>query len=166
LELDAQLSRRCSVVEFPRYDRTKPDDEANFQRVFATFCEVAPTLLSYDRLSPHIPMLYTGSAGGAGNLRLWLLKAVGLAIHTGAPCVTVDHLRVTALADTTILKTLADAQAGEADCAKLHASLDAITNSLFTNVPFARAKNKGVEAHQQKQPGKRNPMRDPLDKAA
>ena len=35
-------------------------------------------LLPYEQLSLEFPLLYTGSAGGTGNLRLWLVRAVGI----------------------------------------------------------------------------------------
>lgn len=159
LDLSAQLSRRCTVVHLPRYDVNKPADSANFQRVLSTFCEVAPTLLPYAQLSLEFPLLYTGSAGGTGNLRLWLVRAAGNAISAGAPCVTAAHLRAEIMADATIRQVLGAAQSGEALFGKLYSALDATIASVFTGVPFATSSSSrpsGSRYH----PGKRNPQRD------
>jgi hypothetical protein len=165
LDLEAQLSRRCSVVHFPRYDVNKPADSANFQRVLSTFCSAAPMLLPYPQISQEFPLVYTGSAGGTGNLRLWLVRAIGNAILAGAPCVTATHLRAEILADITIRQVLEAAQSGEALFGKLYSALDATIASVFSGVPLPTSTIPTLPGHR-RQPGKRSPHRDPITAAA
>ena len=165
LDLSAQLSRRCSVVHFPRYDVAKPTDRSNFQRVFSNFCSAAPTMLPYQQLSSALPLLYTASGGGIGNLRLWLVRAIGTATAAGAPCVTIAHLHAERLTDQTIQQMFEAAHSGEERFAKLYSTLDATIASIFSGVPFPTSTFPTLSG-QRRQPGKRNPHRDLIPGAA
>ncbi len=161
LELEPQLSRRCNVIHFPRYDATRPADNANFQRVLATFCSVAPKLLPYAQISQDFPLIYTGSAGCTGNLRLWLVRAMGHAIATGASHVSSAQLRAERISDATIRQVIETATSGEALFGKLYSSLDATIASAFTgvNLPSSSIPN---QRNYRRHPGKRNLQRDPI----
>ena len=159
LDLSAQLSRRCSVVHFPRYDISKAADRSNFQRVFSNFCCAAPTMLPYQQLSSAFPLLYTASGGGTGNLRLWLVRAIGTATAAGAPCVTTAHLHAERLTDHTIQQIFEAAHSGEERFAKLYSTLDATIASISSGVAFPTSTVLALSA-QRRQPGKRNPHRD------
>jgi len=105
------------------------------------------------------------SAGGTGNLRLWLVRAVGHTISAGAPCVTAAHLRAEIMADLTLRQLLEAAQSGEALFGKLYSALDATITSVFTGVSVVTTSSTrphGSRYH----PGKRNPQRDPTGAAA
>jgi hypothetical protein len=162
LELEPQLSRRCSVVHFPRYDVIRPADSANFQRVLATFCSAAPTLLPYAQIAQDFPLIYAGSAGCTGNLRLWLVRSMGHAIAAGAPRVSAAELRAERLSDATIRQVIDTAQSGEALFAKLYSALDAAIASAFTGVSFPVYSLPSQPNHR-RHPGKRNPRRDPIN---
>lgn len=161
LELEPQLSRRCSVVHFPRYDVIRPADNVNFQRVLATFCSAAPTLLPYTQIAQDFPLIYTGSAGCTGNLRLWLVRAMGHAIATGAPRVSAAELHAERLSHTTIRQVIETAQSGEALFGKLYSSLDATIASAFTGVSLP-IHSLPTQPNHRRYPGKRNPQRDPI----
>jgi len=159
LDLSEQLSRRCSVVHFPRYDVSKPVDSSNFQRVLSNFCHLAPTMLPYQQMSQELPLIYTGSVGGTGNLRLWLVRAMGNAISAGAPCVTPSHLNAERLTDDCIHQVLATARSGEERFARLFSDLEPTIASLFTGVPLPTLSSYHAP-YRRRQPGKRNPRRD------
>ena len=166
LNFEAQLSRRCSVVHLPRYDISKPVDKGNFQSVVLTFCEKAPTLLPYAQLVNEIPTLYTGSAGGTGNLRLWLLRAAGIAAAQSS-CVTKSHLMQEKLVDDAIKDLFAFAQSGESMMTSLHSGFDALMASVFAATPFkASTTLSAMSSRHRMKPGKRSLQRDAVGEAA
>ena len=166
LNFEAQLSRRCSVVELPRYDITKPVDQANFLRVVSTFCRKAPTLLPYDQLVKEIPTLYTGCAGGTGNLRLWLLRAAGIAVDQSVS-VTKSHLLQEKMVDDAIRNNFAVAQSGEAMMASLHSGFDALVAAVFAATPFkASTTIQAMSGRRRLKPGQRSLQRDAVGEAA
>ena len=132
-------------------------------RVLSNFCKVAATLLPYSELPSLAPLLYTGSGGGTGNLRRWLVRAMQGAISEDAPFVTWAHLPANpnAMTDQTVDQIFDAAKVGEERFAKLHSNLERKTAIMFTSVSLPPSSMSAKKSRSgQRHPGQRNAVRD------
>lgn len=93
--LSGQLSRRCSEIHFPRYQRTN-DDIASFQQILASFEHRMP-IKPMKSLVEDSEFFYIRSAGCIGILKEWLNRAVSLAYRKNSSWISKEMFERTSL---------------------------------------------------------------------
>ena len=112
LNLSGQLSRRSTVIHFPRYHAEDSADIRLFGSVVLAFQRHMP-FEEEPNLLPHLEYLYARSIGCVGILKDWLLKAYGMALRAKAKTLNLSHLKARALSVAQCRTMLAEARAGE-----------------------------------------------------
>ncbi len=163
LNLSGQLSRRSTVIHFPRYHAEDAEDIRLFGSVVRVFQRVMP-LEQEPNLLPHLEYLYAGSIGCVGILKDWLHKAYAVALRSKAKTLTLAHLKACALSATQCRKMLAEARAGEQNLAEDEDAgtklAEELGMSFFDVGAPAGAPNPSAPKRRSLRPGERKPTRD------
>jgi ABC-type nitrate/sulfonate/bicarbonate transport system ATPase subunit len=165
LNLSGQLSRRSTVIHFPRYDAEDAEDIRLFGSVVLSFQRLMP-FEEEPNLLPHLEYLYTRSIGCVGILKDWLNKAYGVALRAKAKTLTLAHLKERALSVAQCRKMLAEARAGEQKLAEDENAGTKLAEELGMMVPDGGtpgdAPNPATPKRRCLRPGQRKPTRDPV----
>ena len=155
LDQSAQLTRRCQVVNFPRYDMRREEDRAMFLQILFHLSE---------KLSEHVPTqlldeadyFYRKSAGCVGILKDWLARCLEYALLEKAPRIDAAFAERFALANRGLMTIIEEACWGEEKLLDVDDSrvIDLLKNGVV--LPGVE-KKLALEA---RRPGKRKPKRD------
>jgi len=163
LNLSGQLSRRSTVIHFPRYHAEDSADIRLFGSVVLAFQRHMP-FEEEPNLLPHLEYLYTRSIGCVGILKDWLLKAYGVALRAKAKTLNLSHLKARALSVVQCRKMLAEARVGEQKLAEGEDAGTKLAEEL--GMRFLDVDNHGDATNPAKlkrrslRPGQRKPTRD------
>lgn len=116
--VNAQIACRTVDVHFSRYDARNEIDRALFQSAVWAFQRQLPVTKEPPLVQKHWQYLYARSLGCIGILKRHLNDALALALSEGAPTVTMDHLKRTALAKDKLDLELTTILLGEIDFAQ------------------------------------------------
>jgi hypothetical protein len=114
-KVSSQLACRSIDVHFSRYDMTEEKDCLVFQSVLWALQRQLPVEYEPLLVEKHWEFLYARSIGCIGLLKLHLNRALNRALKEGAPTVTLDHLRQTAMSDVRVKLALRNALESEAE---------------------------------------------------
>lgn len=165
LNLSGQLSRRSTVIHFPRYHAEDPADIRLFGSVVLAFQRHMP-FEEEPNLLPHIEYLYARTIGCVGILKDWLLKAYGMALRSKARTLNLSHLKARALSIAQCRTMLAEARAGEEKLAEDEDAgiklAEEIGMNFFEVGNNGDALNPSTSKRRSLRPGERKPKRDPV----
>jgi energy-coupling factor transporter ATP-binding protein EcfA2 len=163
LNLSGQLSRRSTVIHFPRYHAEDTADIRLFGSVVLAFQRHMP-FEEEPNLLPHIEYLYARSIGCVGILKDWLLKAYGKALNTKARTLNLFHLKATALSVIQCSTMLSEARAGEGKLTEdKNAEIqlaEKLGMRLFDLETSGETPNPAKARRRSLRPGERKPTRD------
>jgi len=159
--LSGQLSRRNIDVHFSRYRADISSEAKDFFQVVYTFQKKMPLLEQPDLVS-HWEYLYERSAGCVGTLKLWLNKALQMALNEeGATTVTREHLEARCLSITQCDKMISDILEGEANLKESGEDHDRLLMKLgLSNTVVADLEENNPKSSKSRDVGLRNPVRD------
>lgn len=157
LDQSAQLTRRCQVVNFPRYDMRREEDRAMFQQILFHLSE---------KLSEHVPTqldvdaeyFYRKSAGCVGILKDWLARCLEYALLEKASRIDATFAERFALTNRGLMTIIEEACWGEE---KLLDVDDVQVVDLLKNGVVLPGGSKKLVV-ETRRPGKRKPKRDPV----
>lgn len=155
LDQSAQLTRRCQVVNFPRYDMRRSDHREEFQKILTHFSE---------KLSQHVPTqleeeskyFYNKSAGCVGILKDWLGRCLEYALQEKAPQINSAFAERFALTNRGLMTIIEEAFWGEEKL--LDVDDGSVIDLLENGIVFSSPESKQPKGN--KKPGKRDPKRD------
>jgi len=170
--LSAQLSRRSVDVHFRRYRAEHNDELKAFKNVLWSFQNHLP-LHEQPDLMGEWDYFYERSVGCIGVLKVWLTRALAKALKDGGRVLAHKHLQRSALSISQCEKILDEATEGESllddsreDRARLRSSmgLEALFTKSNGNGQGESGENeeKPIPLRKRRQPGERNPKRDPI----
>jgi hypothetical protein len=163
LNLSGQLSRRSTVIHFPRYHAEDSADIRLFGSVVLAFQRHMP-FEEEPNLLPLLEYLYARSIGCVGILKDWLSKAYGVALSAKAKTLNLSHLKGRALSVAQCRKMLTEARAGEQKLAEdedAGAKLAEELGMRFLDVDnHGDATNPAKLKRRSLRPGQRKPTRD------
>jgi len=157
LDQSAQLTRRCQVVNFPRYDLRREEDRAMFQQILFHLSE---------KLSEHVPTrlhdeaeyFYRKSAGCVGILKDWLARCLEYGLMEKAPRIDAAFAERFALTNRGLMTIIEEACWGEERLLDVDDSR--VIDLLKNGVVLPGAERRLVT--ETRRPGKRKPKRDPV----
>jgi hypothetical protein len=158
--LNGQLANRSALVHFPRYDARKTVEREQFQNILLTFQEKLP-FAEKPNLETNWEFMYERSIGCVGTLKLWLNRAVQLAVDSQATSVSMEHVEKTALSVNQCIRTAKDAIKGEEFFLETEEKLEELHALLGLNcdpTPPPPAQN-GKRSRGKNRPGECNPKR-------
>jgi hypothetical protein len=165
LNLSGQLSRRSTVIHFPRYHAEDAGDIRLFGSVVLTFQRLMP-FEEEPNLLPHLEYLYARSIGCVGILKDWLNKAYGVALRAKAKTLTLAHLKACALSVAQCRKMLVEARAGEQKLVEDEDAGTKLAEELGMMVVDGGtpcdAPSPATHKRPSLRPGQRKPTRDPV----
>lgn len=157
--LSGQLSRRNIDVHFPRYRADVSSEAKDFFQVVYTFQKKMP-LLEEPNLVGHWQYLYERSVGCVGTLKLWLNKALQMALKEGATTVTLKHLENRCLSVAQCDKMISDILEGETKLIELEENRDRLLMMLGLNNTNGTNLEENKRKTNKRDIGLRNPVRD------
>lgn len=168
--LSAQLSRRSVDVHFRRYRADHAEEAKSFKNVLWSFQNHLPVHETPDLVGDW-DYFYERSIGCVGILKDWLVRALVKALKDGGRCLTRKHTEKSALSISQVQKMLSEAVEGEALLDESPESRTRLRTSMglgaaFTgrgSVPDTKKNTlKETKTRKRRQPGERNPKRDPI----
>ncbi|MCI0392133.1 MAG: AAA family ATPase [Acidobacteria bacterium] len=161
--LSAQLSRRSVDIHFRRYRADDKKELQAFKNVVWSFERHLPLEEEPD-LVGQWDYLYERSLGCVGVLKLWLSKALAIALKDGGRRLSLEHLQKTALSISRCEKLLSDLREGES---LLDEPKDAphqlrVRLGLDSAPTHPKEVEKSATPRQKTLPGRRRPIRDPI----
>lgn len=174
IHIDAQLSRRCKEIVFPRYYGHSIEDREAFLQVCRTLQERMPVPVTPD-FTGHEEYIYKRTIGCVGILKDWFYEALCLAIDERAETVTHRHLQRTAMSEDKVASIALEILEGE-DRMQVNKKSKQILDAIWggeTPPPSARYASSllsperptgpGLPPKTSHRPGKRKPRRDPVN---
>lgn len=160
LDQSAQLTRRCQIVHFPRYDMRREEDRIEFQKTLRYLSE---------KLSEHVPTrlydeaeyFYRKSVGCIGILKDWLGRCLEYALMEKAPRIDAAFAERFALTNRGLMTIIEEACWGEE---KLLDVDDSRVVDLLKNGVVLPGAGMGLIT-EVRRPGKRKPKRDQVGEA-
>lgn len=157
LDQSAQLTRRCQVVNFPRYDMRRVADREMFMRILFHFSEwlsqYVPT-----RLQDEADYFYRKSAGCVGILKDWMARCLEYALLEKAPRIDAAFAERFALTNRGLMTIIEEACWGEEKLLDVDDSR--VIDLLKNGVVLSEEQQRPVK--EPRRPGKRKPKRDPV----
>ncbi|WOA57218.1 TniB family NTP-binding protein [Bacillus mycoides] len=155
VNLNGQLARRTTDIQFSRYDLSIEEDFNNYLGIIKGLLGSVPIPVS-DGLINHYEYIYERSIGCVGVLKDWLMRSLKLALEENASYLTLSHMKRTALSINKISKLLDEILIGEELFLEKDDTLISVRSKLgLNNQEFSiksKERIKGV--------GNRNPKRD------
>lgn len=172
--LSAQLSRRSVDIHFQRYRADRADEARTFKNVLWSFQNHLP-LNEMPDLVRDWDYFYERTVGCIGVLKDWLVRALNKALREGGHNLTRKHLEKSALSISQVQKMLSEAMEGEDLLNESAESRTRLRQLLQLNPGPPRLDStphintngltKQTNAKRRRQPGDRNPKRDPIGNA-
>jgi len=168
--LSAQLSRRSVDVHFRRYRADHAEEAKSFKNVLWSFQNHLPVHETPDLVGDW-DYFYERSIGCVGILEDWLVRALVKALKDGGRSLTRKHTEKSALSISQVQKMLSEAVEGEALLDESPESRTRLRTLMGLGATFTgrgsvpdTIKNTSNETKTRKrrQPGERNPKRDPI----
>src|SRR5258707_9838960 len=113
-KLNAQLSRRCIKIHFPRYRADNEDDFKEFRKLLRTFQKYLPLPEEPD-LATHADYFYDQCLGCIGMLKSWLHRTLAAALELHQPTLTQELWENHTEAPGTLLNMFDEISSGEDD---------------------------------------------------
>lgn len=113
-KLNAQLSRRCLKIHFPRYRADNEDDFKEFKKLLRTFQKYLPLSEEPD-LGTHADYFYDQCLGCIGMLKSWLYRTLAAALELHQPTITQKLWEKHTEAPGTLLSMFSEISGGEDD---------------------------------------------------
>jgi AAA domain-containing protein len=113
-KLNAQLSRRCLKIHFPRYRADNEDDFKEFKKLLRTFQKYLPLPEEPD-LATHADYFYDQCLGCIGMLKSWLYRTLAAALELHEPTITQKLWEKHTEAPGTLLSMFDEIRRGEDD---------------------------------------------------
>lgn len=163
LELNGQLSRRATILHFPRYDANKRSDFLHFVSTLNEFQNHLPLSIAPDLIGNR-KEIYAYCCGCVGVLKNWMERALSPALEHGAKTLTFADLKARRLRPALCVTIAGEIAKGEA----MFASLDEGESLLYSRLGMAPPLD-GVPEDEAKTPkttakkrsvGHRSPTRD------
>jgi hypothetical protein len=163
LELNGQLSRRATILHFPRYDANKKSDFLHFVSTLNEFQNHLPLPIAPDLLG-NKKEIYAYCCGCVGILKNWMERALSPALESNAKTLTFADLELRQLASHLCAIIAQEIRKGEA----MFAALDEGESLLYSQLGLTLPPDDGPD-EQAKTPtppakkrsvGHRSPTRD------
>ncbi|MEF7647009.1 AAA family ATPase [Bacillus thuringiensis] len=155
VNLNGQLARRTTDIQFSRYNLSQEEDFNNYLGVIQGLLGSVPMVVSDDVIN-YYEYIYERSIGCVGVLKDWLMRSLKLALEEKAPYLSLIHMERTALSINKISKLLDEILVGEQLFFEKEETLISVRAKLGLNSKESNIKFK----KESKNVGKRNPKRD------
>jgi archaellum biogenesis ATPase FlaH len=113
-KLNAQLSRRCIKIHFPRYRADNEDDFREFKKLLRTLQKYLPLPEEPD-LGTHADYFYDQCLGCIGMLKSWLYRTLAAALELNQSTITQELWEKHTEAPGTLLSMFDEIRWGEDD---------------------------------------------------
>ncbi|MBK8024779.1 MAG: hypothetical protein IPK19_26015 [Chloroflexi bacterium] len=166
LSKNAQLDRRTTLVHLPRYRSEMQNDHASYLEILITFQKHLP-LRNEPDLITEADYMYTGSLGCIGMLKTWLSRALYEALKDNERQPFIAYCRKAQVSSERLTTRFREILEGErrmdedADEENNYAHLQSLLNSGSASERTRKASSE-TKPRTRSQPGKRNPVRDPI----
>ncbi len=163
----AQLNNRSKDINFRRYDARIKEDRKAFKSIVRTF-ELYLPLSEIPDLVQHWMFLMERTVGCIGTLKLWLTRALRIALIDKSNTITAEHLNKTAPSIEKAFKMAEEALKGEAsliDDEKRKEALLILLGMALEDEQTPKGTKKQINKNKKKgvwRPGKKKPKRSPV----
>jgi Type II/IV secretion system protein. len=158
--LSGQLGRRCMDLNFSRYDIADTAEWSQFRSALYTFAQQLP--IKDDLLLANAEWVYARSAGCVGTLKQWLTRALVDAFDGGSPEILREHLERKALSVQALTAIAKEIAIGEQQFEETRQEIADLEGLLGITPRVVPPKSKP----RPRRPGRRSPVRDPIEEAA
>jgi len=164
MDLSGQICRRCIEVPFAPYSADEKDDIEAFVSTLYTFQNCVPLSGDTDLVS-HYDLLFEGSLGCVGILKVWLDQALGRTLEEDRATITLDDLRSTRIEMRKLAKMAKEIDEEEKRLAGEAGDRDAVRRAVGLSTDGEHSGHHSIQEKAGRgtaRPGQRHPMRDPV----